>query len=143
MDLPSASAWPPSHVHPRSTRILGWALSPSADAERICFGGVDRKDFFNGQRMLPVIAKVILILEPLCRPKTKIRKPDFVGIIGESDTAFIGNAVLLATNRELVEMAVVPAHGRLHDFMKEADRAVVRNQNTSPYRRLDPVQNDL
>ena len=61
--------------------------------ERVRFGRVDGQDFFDGQFVFPVVAKVILIFEPVCRPETKIRKLDFGRIVGEGNAAFVGGPV--------------------------------------------------
>src|SRR5450755_593565 len=131
------------HVTPRSTGILGWTLSSPGDADRIRLSRIDREDFFHADIVLPVVTKIVNILEALFRPELKIRKLDFLGAVGEVNAALVGDTVFLAANEELVEVTVGPAHDQLHDFMQKTDRAVSRNQNAPPHRRFNSLQHDF
>src|SRR5450755_666248 len=131
------------HVTPRSPGILGRTFSSTGDANRIRLSRVGREDFFHADVVLPVVAKIVDILQALWRSELKIRKLDFIGVVGEGNAALVGDTVFLAANEELVEMTVAPAHSQLHDFMQETDRAVARNQNAPPHRRFNSLQHDF
>src|SRR6516225_11124836 len=97
-----AFAFPARHVHPRSAGILGWTLSPAANTNRIGFSRFGREDFLQADLVLPTVAEIVEVLEPLLWLETKIRKPDFVGVIGE------GNATCVGGNQLTVRIGGTP-----------------------------------
>jgi len=96
--------------------------------------------------MLPTVSEVILVNEP--------DLPSRLGDLADGDLLLvpffhvpfpifgIEGSVVFPPDNELVQMAILPAHDDLKDFVKFAQRAI-RHLNPPPYRWMALLEGDL
>lgn len=93
--------------------------------------------------MLPKVAHVIFVDEPLRFAQFEIGEDDLMRIVGEGDPAVAIDTIRLAVYAELMQMQVFPAHRDLYDVVQLGDRRVAGHEQTPPDQRRDGAQRDL
>jgi hypothetical protein len=83
---------------------------------------------FDPDLVLPGVAEVILVDEPLVGSELEVIEPDRVGIVGERESPHPADAIVAAVDAEPVEMEVTPAEGNLEHVMELGEGAVAADQ---------------
>lgn len=78
--------------------------------------------------MLPEVAHVVLVDEPLALPQPEVGQTDLVRIVGKEQPAAARDAVLPTMHPKAVQMQIFPAHGNLQHVMEFGDGRVAGDQ---------------
>lgn len=135
-------------VSPRTATVLGRTVAIAVGADgiflvRVEGDGCPLGSMFETDVMLPIVAHVVFVDEPLRFAQFEIGEDDLVRIIGEGDPADAVDAIRLAMNAELMQMQVLPAHRDLQHVVQLGDRRVAGHAQTPPDHRGDGAQRDL
>ncbi len=93
--------------------------------------------------MLPEVAHVILIDEPLPLAQPEGSQGDLAWIVGKADASIAVDAIRLAMNAELMQMQVLPAHGDLQHIVQLGDGCVTGDEQAPPDQGSDVTQRHL
>ena len=107
-------------ITPDTAAILGWTVLLSSDADGVEFALDRRLAFFECDRVIPIVAEVIVVGEADDRRSQQVVQGHaiFVGDIVDS----VAIAILLAADVEGMEVAIMPAHRRLDRLVQVAER---------------------
>src|SRR5271165_1155991 len=129
-----------------ASHILRWACSCPFDAAGILDLRLWFQDFLKEDLMLPGVPEVILVNEPDLPSRLgdlADRNPLLVSFFHLPFPIFvIEGSVVFPPDNELVQMAILPAHDHLKDFVKFPQRAI-RHLNPPPYRWVALFQREL
>jgi len=128
------------HISPRTAAILGRTIAIAGGADGIPLARIERENPFKPDIVLPKVAHVVLVDEPLALAQLEIGKDDLVRIVGEGDPADAVDAVGLAVNAEPMQVQVFPTHRDLQHGVQLGDRAIAGHEETPPDHRGDGAQ---
>src|SRR5579863_4600333 len=128
-------------VPPYATTILGWARPPSVRAPRITSAGCPRDELLDDDHVLPVIAEVVRVREPVARSGCHVGQSDG-SLVPEPELA-IGHPEAPNSRLEHVQMRVPPAKGVLDRPVQRTEVQVTGDFQAPPYRRLRAAESDL
>ena len=118
-----------SQEGPGATAVLRRCPALPADAERIAPRRLLREPPFDPDLVLPGVAEVILVEEPLVGAELEVGEADLAGILGEPEPARSADAVIAAVDAEAMEVGVAPIEGDLDDVMELGEGAVAADQD--------------
>lgn len=93
--------------------------------------------------MLPEVAHVACVDEPLAFAQIEVGEDDLVRIVGEGDPAVAVDALRLAMTAELMQMQVLPTRRDLQHAMQLGDRRITGHKQTPPDQRGDGTERDF
>ena len=100
---------------PRPAAVLRWASPPPANADRVAPAGFGRDELLDPDVVAPAVDEVVVVDEPFPDAQAEAGQRDPPGVVAETDTAGVGDAVLAAVDDEAVQVLVGPAEGGLQD----------------------------
>jgi len=125
----------------RAATILGWAGPLTGKTARDALAGLAGQDLLDDHLVLPAVSEVV----EQCEPRA-LRRDDLLKRHGKLILRVIHLSlrigIVRAVDRELVKVAVRPAHRRLQDEIQVAQRGVRRDEHSAPDRGIDVKQSD-
>lgn len=117
---------------PRASRVFRRSCTPSADADRIPPLRFLRKPEFDPDLVLPRVAQVVLIKEPLVESEPEVGESDLACILGRRESADSTDAIVAAVDAKPVEMEITPAESDLEHVMEVGEGAIAAHQEPPP-----------
>lgn len=124
-----------------SADILGWTGVGASNTTRRAGIGLERKRLLHLDPMLPAVAEIVDIAEGFGIGQAHRQRDAFLRDHRLAHAPVrIGNAVAAASDLELVQVVVRPAHRRLDHVVQRGQRQGVRHHDPPPDGRLEPDQ---